>query len=93
MCDIPGEVWIIDFGMAAKIRPAPLLTGDPSLPAAFHAIHPYNVIVNTNGVLIRVGVGRESYAIVWHRKDNDPNTWELKTNAEGESRSFFEKKT
>src|SRR6266576_7223074 len=26
----PGEVWIIDFGMAAKVRPALLLTGEPA---------------------------------------------------------------
>src|SRR6266480_4842268 len=26
----PGEVWIIDFGMAAKVRPAVLLTGEPA---------------------------------------------------------------
>src|SRR5215472_17351985 len=26
----PGEVWIIDFGMAAKVRPALLLTGTPA---------------------------------------------------------------
>ena len=25
----PGEIWMIDFGMAAKVRPALLLTGDP----------------------------------------------------------------
>ena len=25
-----GEVWVIDFGMAAKIRPALLLTGSPA---------------------------------------------------------------
>ena len=25
----PGEVWVIDFGMAAKVRPALLLTGEP----------------------------------------------------------------
>ena len=25
-----GEVWVIDFGMAAKVRPALLLTGSPS---------------------------------------------------------------
>jgi mRNA interferase MazF len=25
-----GEVWIIDFGMAAKVRPALLLTGEPA---------------------------------------------------------------
>jgi mRNA interferase MazF len=24
-----GEVWMIDFGLAAKVRPALLLTGDP----------------------------------------------------------------
>jgi mRNA interferase MazF len=24
----PGEVWIIDFGMAAQVRPAVLLTGE-----------------------------------------------------------------
>jgi len=24
-----GEVWMIDFGMAAKVRPALLLTGEP----------------------------------------------------------------
>lgn len=26
----PGEVWIIDFGMTAKVRPALLLTGTPA---------------------------------------------------------------
>jgi mRNA interferase MazF len=26
----PGEVWLVDFGMAAKVRPALLLTGDPA---------------------------------------------------------------
>jgi mRNA interferase MazF len=26
----PGEVWTIDFGMAAKVRPALLLTGEPA---------------------------------------------------------------
>jgi mRNA interferase MazF len=25
-----GEVWMIDFGLAAKVRPALLLTGDPA---------------------------------------------------------------
>ena len=25
-----GEVWVIDFGLAAKIRPALLLTGNPA---------------------------------------------------------------
>jgi len=25
----PGEVWMIDFGIAAKVRPAVLLPGDP----------------------------------------------------------------
>lgn len=25
-----GDVWLIDFGMAAKVRPALLLTGEPS---------------------------------------------------------------
>jgi len=25
----PGEIWMVDFGMAAKVRPALLLTGDP----------------------------------------------------------------
>jgi mRNA-degrading endonuclease toxin of MazEF toxin-antitoxin module len=26
----PGEVWMIDFGIAAKVRPAVLLTGEPA---------------------------------------------------------------
>ena len=26
----PGEVWMTDFGMAAKVRPALLLTGSPT---------------------------------------------------------------
>jgi mRNA interferase MazF len=26
----PGEVWMVDFGMAAKVRPALLLTGEPT---------------------------------------------------------------
>jgi mRNA interferase MazF len=25
----PGEIWRVDFGLAAKVRPALLLTGDP----------------------------------------------------------------
>ena len=25
-----GEVWMIDFGLAAKVRPALLLTGNPT---------------------------------------------------------------
>jgi len=27
----PGEVWLVDFGLAAKVRPALLLTGNPAL--------------------------------------------------------------
>jgi mRNA interferase MazF len=27
----PGEVWMIDFGMAAKVRPALILTGEPAV--------------------------------------------------------------
>jgi len=26
----PGEIWMTDFGMAAKVRPALLLTGEPA---------------------------------------------------------------
>jgi mRNA interferase MazF len=26
----PSEVWMVDLGMAAKVRPAPLLTGEPA---------------------------------------------------------------
>jgi len=26
----PGEVWVTDFGMAAKVRPALVLTSDPA---------------------------------------------------------------
>ena len=26
----PGEIWVIDFGMTAKVRPALLLTGSPT---------------------------------------------------------------
>jgi mRNA interferase MazF len=26
----PGDVWMIDFGMAAKVRPGVLLTGEPA---------------------------------------------------------------
>ena len=26
----PGEVWMVDLGMAAKVRPALLLTGEPA---------------------------------------------------------------
>ena len=26
----PGEIWMIDFGMVAKVRPALLLTGTPA---------------------------------------------------------------
>jgi len=27
----PGEVWMVDFGLAAKVRPALLLTGNPAV--------------------------------------------------------------
>ena len=27
----PGEVWMVDFGLAAKVRPAVLLTGNPAM--------------------------------------------------------------
>jgi mRNA interferase MazF len=27
----PSEVWMVDFGMAAKVRPALLLTGEPAV--------------------------------------------------------------
>lgn len=27
----PGEIWMADFGLAAKVRPALLLTGEPTL--------------------------------------------------------------
>ena len=27
----PGEVWMVDFGLAAKVRPALLLTGNPAI--------------------------------------------------------------
>ena len=26
----PAEVWVVDFGLAAKVRPALLLTGNPA---------------------------------------------------------------
>ena len=26
----PGEIWMTDFGMAAKVRPALILTGEPA---------------------------------------------------------------
>ena len=31
-----GEVWTIDFGMAAKVRPALLLTGEPAADELDH---------------------------------------------------------
>ena len=27
----PGEIWMTDFGIAAKVRPALVLTGDPAV--------------------------------------------------------------
>jgi len=27
----PGEIWLVDFGLAAKVRPALLLTGNPAI--------------------------------------------------------------
>ena len=27
---LPGEIWMVDFGLAAKVRPALLLTGKPA---------------------------------------------------------------
>ena len=27
----PGEVWMVDFGLAAEVRPALLVTGNPAI--------------------------------------------------------------
>jgi mRNA interferase MazF len=27
----PGEIWMVDFGLAAKVRPSLLLTGNPAV--------------------------------------------------------------
>ena len=31
----PGEIWWVDFGLAAKVRPALLLTGNPAACSVF----------------------------------------------------------
>lgn len=41
-----GEVWQIDFGFAAKIRPALLLTGEP----ADHELDLFTVLLHTTSV-------------------------------------------
>ena len=41
-----GEVWLIDFGMAAKVRPALLLTGDP----ADHELDLVTVLLHTTAL-------------------------------------------
>src|SRR6266513_2613831 len=42
----PGEVWMIDFGMAAKVRPALLLTGE----AASDELDLVTVLLHTTSV-------------------------------------------
>jgi mRNA-degrading endonuclease toxin of MazEF toxin-antitoxin module len=42
----PGDVWIPDFGMAAKVRPALLLTGSP----ADEELHVVTVLLHTTAL-------------------------------------------
>ncbi len=41
----PGEIWLTDFGMAAKVRPALLLTGQP----AANELDLVTVLLHTTG--------------------------------------------
>jgi mRNA interferase MazF len=42
----PGEVWLVDFGMAAKVRPALVLTG----PAADDELDLVTVVLHTTAL-------------------------------------------
>ena len=46
-----GEVWMVDFGMAAKIRPALLLTGEPR----DNELDVVTVLLHTTAVQFRRG--------------------------------------
>jgi mRNA-degrading endonuclease toxin of MazEF toxin-antitoxin module len=43
----PGEVWVVDFGMTAKVRPALLLTGEP----AADELDVVSVVLHTTGAI------------------------------------------
>jgi mRNA interferase MazF len=42
----PGDIWMTDFGMAAKVRPALILTGQP----ADDELDLVTVLLHTTGV-------------------------------------------
>jgi mRNA interferase MazF len=46
-----GEIWLADFGMAAKVRPALLLTGNP----ATDELDLVTVVLHTTALRATVG--------------------------------------
>ena len=45
----PGEVWLVDFGLAAKVRPALLLTGNPADEVSYFDDNPWPASPNGGG--------------------------------------------
>ncbi len=60
-----------------------------TLPPLIRDLHPANVLVKTNGVLIRIGEGRGGYGITWYSEDTAAGLWQLETFAEGTRRVVF----
>lgn len=68
------------------------LRGDAkSLPPAVRHLHANKVLVETNGVIIAIGVSRLGYSIVWERSpyDDTGKRWELATVAENLRRVVY----
>src|SRR5579859_105185 len=66
-----------------------LAGNDPSLPQVVRDLHPNYVQVGTNGVGIRIGVGRGAYWVGWSSNPMDPTLWELEASAEGSRKTVF----
>jgi hypothetical protein len=62
---------------------------DSSLPELVRDLHPDYVLIGTNGVGMRIGVGRGSYWIGWSSNPMDATLWELEASVEGSRRTVF----
>lgn len=66
---------------------------DASLPAGIRDLRPNDIVIVTNAVLVCVGVGRESYRIVWSRNSVDDSQWDLSANIEGSRKIVYSRKS
>ena len=69
--------------------PRRMAGNDPSLPQVVRDLHPNYVQVGTNGVGLRIGVGRGAYWVGWSSNPMDQTLWELEASAEGSRKTVF----